>query len=201
MKPFISAMLALTLVGTVTARANLLSNGSFELPTAPLNWFGEYTSIPGWASTYSSIEIHNQVYPAFAGNQYVEVDVWQNSDIFQTVPTIPGQIYTLSFAYAPRPERAADTNPINVFFNGILVDSVTRSGLGETTTSWSTHSYLVTATAETSTVLFAAAGISDGYGGLLDDVQLIAVPEPSTMVLVVAGLMGLVHQRRKRATV
>ena len=197
-----NSLVVLALLGLPlsAAQANLIVNPSFELPAISAGSFSVFGAIPGWAtSSGSGIEIQNNVAGSpFDGAQHVELDSFSNSGMIQSVATIAGAIYDLSFAYSPRPNVPSTSNGIDVFFDGGLVTSLTASGSGST--NWSVFGFSVTAAGALSTVEFVATGTSDSLGGYLDAVGLVErVPEPITLLLLGFGLAGLGFSRQRRA--
>jgi hypothetical protein len=189
-------------MATNPARADLIVNGSFETPDIPTGTFQVFPSIPGWSTTFGSgIEIQDHVAGSpFVGAQHVELDSFDNSGMSQVVSTVPGQTYHLSFAYSPRPGVSADSNIIQVFFNGVQLDSLALSGVGLQDTSWQVFGYNVVPSITSSTLEFRAAGVSDSFGGYLDDVQLNPrqVSEPSAVILFGVGSLALARLGRWR---
>lgn len=196
---FGAAMLA---SASASAAPNLLVNGSFEQIALSAGSWGTYNSLPGWTST-AGIELRNNIAgTAYDGSQYVELDTGGNSSIMQTVSTAAGQHYLLSFYYSPRAGVSSASNTIDVFWNGVKLDSVTGSGVGQSNHVWGARTYDVTGIAGSSILSFAAAGNSDSVGGSLDNASLTAaVPEPETYAMLMAGLgiMGAVARKRKQA--
>jgi hypothetical protein len=150
-------------MGTNPARANLIANGSFESPDIPTGTFQIVTNIPGWSTSFGpGIEIQDHVAGSpFIGAQHIELDSSGNSGMSQIVSTVPGQIYHLSFAYSPRPGVSADSNVIQVFFNGIQLDVLALNGVGLQDTSWQVFGYNVVPSVTSSTLEFRAAGASE----------------------------------------
>lgn len=182
------------------AQANVIVNPGFEAPGLPANSWSVFGAIPGWTTVSGSgIEIqYNAAGAPHSGNQLVELDSFGNSGMAQSVVTLPGDGYTLSFWYSPRPGVSAVSNQIQVWWDGGLLATIT--GVGGGATSWTQYSYTVLGSAALSTELrFVAVGTSDSLGGYLDDVSVENVPEPGTLLLLGSGLTGMALRRRRRA--
>lgn len=157
---------------SVFAATNIVTNGSFEDPDIPANSWSLWTSISGWTSTNTlPIEVRdNVVGSASDGDQYVELDSTGNSGISQTVSTMSGASYVLSFDYSPRIGEPSSTNTIEAYWDGVLIDSLT--GDGSTANVWTTHPYNVMASDTSAILEFKATGTNDSFGGNLDNVSL-----------------------------
>ena len=191
----IAALLAAPLLANA---ANLVTNGSFEANAMPTGSWSIYPTLTGWTGT-PNIELRNNVAgAAFDGVNYVELDTYSNSGMFQDIATTAGAHYALSFAYSPRP-GTGNTNDINVLWNGSLVTPLAGSN-GSGSHNWTVFNFdVVGGAGTTSRLTFNAAGVSDSYGGSLDAVSLTsAVPEPETYALMLAGLGAMVFIGRRR---
>jgi hypothetical protein len=191
----IAALLASPLLASA---ANLVTNGSFEADAMPNGSWSIYSNLTGWTGT-PNIELRDNVAgAAFDGLNYVELDTYYNSGMFQDVATVTGAHYNLSFAYSPRP-GTGNTNDINVLWNGSLIAPLAGSN-GDGVNHWTVYNIdVIGAAGATSRLTFNAAGVSDSYGGSLDAVSLTsAVPEPQTYALLLAGLGAVFFMGRRR---
>jgi hypothetical protein len=219
-----AATALLASLGASAAPVSLLVNGSFESLPTPLG-NGQWTVLPslaGWTiDAGSGVEVRrNVVGTAQEGNVFVELDTnagsfggssfdsSTNSWISQSVTTVAGAHYTLSWFYAPRTGEAADTNGIDVLWNGAKLVTSNGSGMGHNAGLWQQFSFDVVGTGQLDTLTFAARGKADSVGGSLDNVSLVAVgpaaapaaiPEPATAGLVLAALGCLAFARRRRS--
>jgi hypothetical protein len=143
----------------------LLSNGSFEDPVISSS-IGYNVPVTCWTSP-AGFEVHRNAWglPAADGNQWIELDFYYNTSIYQDIPTVPDQDYIITFAFSDRPGGGASA--MRLLWDGIQVARVTSG-----TTQWDFYSYTVTATNTTSRVEFAADGASDSVGDWLDAVSI-----------------------------
>lgn len=181
------------------AGVNLVTNGSFEDPNIPTGSWSVHNAIDGWSTTGPGVEVRdNVVGTAYDGQQFVELDSHYatdtNSSIHQTISTVLGQSYLLSFAYSPRINQPATTNGISVFWNGLELDSVTATG--GSSHNWTIFEFLVAGTGSDE-LTFSATGKDDSLGGSLDAVSVSAVPIPAAAFLFAPALLGLFGLRRK----
>lgn len=151
---------------------NLVVNGGFESPTVTANggtWelFPDGTTGLGWTVTGADIEIQRGVVTAAdEGQQSAELDSTTNTTISQTISTVSGQTYTLSFASMARPGTDASTNGLQVTWNGVDVSPGLSLG-----NSWETTTVQVTGTGS-DVLSFVGSGTPDGLGTFVDDVSL-----------------------------
>ena len=192
------AFAAVLMLGTTVAKAEYVVNGSFENPVVTdLNRWHIYESIEGWEKTFGSgIEIQRDGVAglSYDGRQHVELDANFNSGMKQAIQTVADQWYELSFYSAPRPGMSALTNGIDVLWNNTKLNATPITGDGGSSSSsptvWTLHKYSVRGTGLKINLEFQATTASDSYGGYLDAVSMIAIPEASS----IAGwsLLGIV---------
>jgi hypothetical protein len=182
--------------------ANLITNGSFEAPSVGGDWnLFPNGSVPGWTSNNNEIEIdHTTILggPAYDGAQSAEADGSTFDTISQTVSGLTvGAQYALSWAYGTRP--GSGPQELDVSFGGAPIAVDTADGSAGTVV-WTLNSRVLTATAPTETLSFAAIdrGGNSKVGNELDAVSLTAIPEPASIALLGSGLVWLGLYRRKR---
>ena len=210
MKKLIVLLVSLLFVASY-ANATLITNGDFEQPDRLRGW-GVYQWLPGWdLLSGSGIEIQTSgvVVQAQSGNQYVELDSHKvkrsttastNSAMAQTVELSTGS-YLLDFWYQPRNNRAR-SNDIYYGIEGLMTQVI--GGKKSDYRGWTEVTLAFDVEEEGFyDVVFAAQGREDTLGGFIDNVSLTAapVPEPSTILLLGAGLVAIGFYGRKRKKV
>ncbi|QUS39179.1 VWA domain-containing protein [Tardiphaga alba] len=176
---------------------NLIVNGSFEQHGALNNagsGFGTFTGITGWTYGSDHVPFEIQVDPnggatgglaAQDGNSKVELDSdpsgnstqLLNATIQQTIstPLTEGDVYELTFWYAPRPDDGnPDSSSMNVIWNGNVVYSIDSTNQPA---GWQLITVYVTAQAGSNTVGFQGSGQANQLGAFLDNVSLVAMGE------------------------
>jgi len=171
--------LAVSVATVATAHANLIVNGSFEDVTLPSQNWGLFSAINGWTLGSGSPDFEiglGSVYgvTGYVGNNVMEMDSTGNVTVDQSVGTTGN--YTLSLLYAQRSGVSPTSGSFEIWWNGSLVAS-----LSPTSTAMTLYSTTVAGLAS-NTLELRGTGTQDQYGAIVDDVQLAAVPEPSTCV-------------------
>jgi len=199
-KLLLTTLFVLASANVNAASVNLVTNGSFENPNIAAGSWHVYNSINGWNTIGAGVEVRDNVAgKAYKGTQFVELDSHgardTNSAIYQSFSnTVAGQMYQISFAYSPRIRKAADTNGISVFWNGVEKKSVT--GQGGNKNLWEVFTINVLGEGQDE-LKFLAVGKDDSVGGNLDAISLSEVPVPTAALLFAPALMGLMGLRRK----
>ncbi len=154
---------------------SLVVNGSFEAPDQPANTWSVYGSILGWESDIGpGIEIQDNVVMASSdGQQHVELDSHfagdglNNSNMWQDIVTGGTGPFKLELDYSPRPGVSTESNQVQVWWNGVLIDTLSGNVAG-----WTTHTYIVNGGGATTRLEFRAVGTTDTLGGFIDDVKV-----------------------------
>lgn len=192
-----AAALALSFAPAFAAGPNLVVNGSFEADTGNLGYWMIAPTLTGWTGA-PDIELQNNFENNVSqdGVYHVELDTYGNSAMSQTL-SATGWV-ELSFWYSPRANVAAGSNTLSYSLgslSGTLLDGVA----GGPTTQWQHFSAFVDLGGSGNAELrFAALGVSDQYGGLIDNVSVTAVPEPASGVLALVGSLALAGRLRWR---
>ncbi len=165
-------LLSSTLAQSVNAEENLIINGSFE-NHGELNrgsW-GTFRSIEGWRANRGLLEVqHNNVsgIGPVDGIAKIELDSHYNSRIYQDLNLVEGETYRLSLNYSPRTTHR-NSNKVRIKWNRKKIAVLNGRQKG-----WTQHSFDIVAKAKNRLKLHAA-GRSDSYGGLIDDVSLVCI--------------------------
>ena len=217
-----AAAMVLLVCAAFPAQANLLVNGSFEVPLAPANGFSIFTpssmpGIAGWTvfapSGGNVILIDDGLasegfsFPAEDGTQSLDLTgdpANLSAGVFQTVATAIGTRYELSYHVGNISGGVLGTaSTIDVFVNDVLVTSSTNA-TPSTAASWQLFTLSFVADASATKIAFGNGdGLDDNYNGL-DNVVLVEAPaetlsEPGGLAMLGLGLAGLAVARRRPA--
>jgi hypothetical protein len=213
-----SLVVAIAAIGfSISASANLITNGSFETPTVPAGSFSNFLSgssaITGWTVFGPAVSIVSGSFggggfsfPAQDGIQWLDLTGPTSGPaegVEQTVTTTFGQTYDLSF-YVGNVSGGVfgTTSTVGVLINGSLVATKKNSTPG-TTLNWELFTVPFTAASASTLIGFENLDpIGDDSNGL-DNISLVlapanAVPEPDILVLIGTALAGIGWARRRR---
>lgn len=192
--------------------ANLVVNGSFESPAAPADWFS--TAIPtGWTAlgNGSTTDIIHTGYSgavASDGSQFVDLigggAGTLPSGLLQTLHLSGGQTYRLSFDY--NGDGGLGGTLLEFALGSLVTGSIDVTSLNVypifgATAPWQSHAvdFAVATTGNYDLVFQSLSGLYEGP--FIDDVSLVAVPDPASSLAGLAcstlGLLALRCWRRQ----
>jgi hypothetical protein len=160
--------------------ANLLVNGSLEATSLAANHWEGFSSIPGWtALAGGTIELWNNLnnVQATNGSNFGELDwLGARDGLYQSVKTVAGQSYDLSFDARSRPGLSASTTSMEVLWNDSVIATVPPGN------SWDSYHFTVAGTGgqDKLTLREVASQSADGHGALYDNISLVPVGSAST---------------------
>ena len=186
-----AALAAIFLPALPATAANLIKNGSFETPAPPKGGYTDYNpgqKIGAWivvgkqnVSITSTTEVNYITLDAKKGAAFA--DLTGNCDcgdstsgVAQTVKTVPGTTYTLTFwvgnCYIP---GHGTTSTVNVYVGStLLVAAENKHGKGVSKQVWEKFSRTFVAGATSTTISFLNGDPSGDEQNGLDAVSLVA---------------------------
>ena len=211
MKLTLLSIAAIAVAAPSLCRGVGFQNGSFELgPTAPqsgaLHLFAGSTDITGWQISGGDLAwFRTPTWNSSDGLRHVVLAWYQASTISQTFDTIAGRQYTVDFDLSA--EALASNENIKHVVVSAGNDSTTYDydSAGWTASApnqrWDSHRFTFTAIASQSTLAFANP-TPGSYGPAIDNVRVdaVPVPEPTTVVVLIAGLLGFRKRSRTKGS-
>jgi hypothetical protein len=205
--------------------APIIANGDFETPLVTAGSFTNFTvgtgTLTGWnvvgpagqaVSIVSGTFSQNGVsFPAESGSQWLDMTGFNNNStegISQSFATTAGDLYQLSFWVGNTTGGSifGTTSTVNVQLNGSAFTSATNSLVSPTTLTWEQFTATFTAAGASTSLAFLNGDPNFDNSNGLDNIVVTdlgpapptGVPEPATVGVLGAGLLGLVGVRRKR---
>lgn len=204
MRPAMTLLITLAALAAAQARANLIVNGSFETPIVTVGGFTTFpatsTAINGWtvvgvdsSITSGSFSQNGIAFQAQDGNQWLDAAGFNSnsstSGVTQNVPTMVSAQYEISFYVGSALDNVSFfPTTIDLQIDGGPRVSYTNPAAPNNMLDWRKFTVPFTAINSSTTITLYNGGASNNFLSGLDNVSLVAVPEPSSLV----GLLGLV---------
>lgn len=201
------------------AHANLVVDGDFEQPvTGPGGFNSGYTAFGSGAtfggawlvigsgnnvavtpsSEYTTIGGPLIYFVSHGGTQSLdltgEFDNGAAMGVQQTIPTVAGQTYSLSFwvgaVNTPDWDGYSGSAAVDVLLNGSAFQTAVNTDPSGDATTWKQFSYTFVATGSATTLTFQNGSPPRGENGL-DDVVVELVPEPAALSILAPCMLAL----------
>jgi choice-of-anchor C domain-containing protein len=198
------------------AQANLVTNGSFELGSHQPNLFSTLgvgnTYMTGWTVMSGTVDwVKAPQFDASLGVNSVDLNGNTSSpsgSIEQTISSglTAGHLYVVTFDMSGNPNGSLLSDPVRsleLSVGGVSQSftfdtSTVSGGISATNMGYITQSFIFNAPGTGTTLTFLSQDHTI-YSAVIDNVTLELVPEPSAMVLLGFGALGIVSRRRARA--
>jgi choice-of-anchor C domain-containing protein len=184
-----------------------LVNGDFEEATieSPVDFYavlaGGSPTITGWTVTGHSVEwVERGFWQASSGRHSIDLSGSAAGGIQQTFATTAGQSYTVAFDLAGDPGSPQGGKSVNVSAGGqSQVFTFDTTGKTKENMGYLPMSFVFTAASDSTTLAFTSLEASFA-GPVLDNVTVVAAPEPSTFAMsgIALVMLGLGYARRRR---
>ena len=197
-----------------TQAANLIRNGSFEMPTIARD-FKEYKvggrSLTGWTLSHLGVVVLDEFdnfgdmdpVTASDGEQFLQLQIHAGNGgsggvgtISQSFTTVVGKAYRLTFDYSMIYPTAKSSSLIYSIDGGNQIVNVSIDE-GENQAAWKSVSDGFVATATTTKISFTGTFMNGFWGPSLDKVRVTAVPKPPSAALIGIDGFSLMLSRRK----
>ena len=203
----LGVVLVLSLTGRAQASPLPMAVSKARVARSWIHLSGRFHDDPGldrrWGS--ATIDWIGTYVVTDQGNQSIDLTGAYQGSSFQTLDTTPGQLYRVLFDLAENPDGPPVVKTLNVQATGNAAQgySFNVTGFSQPNMGWQTFGYQFVATGASTTLSFSSTTGGNFFGPALDNVQVSAVPAPTTMAvfgLLAVGGLGY-FRRRKLAAV
>lgn len=178
--------LAALLVGGVQSAIAVGTNGSFESGTDP----GSFTTlsagssnIDDWTVASGTVDYIGTYWAASDGARSVDLNGTEAGSISQSIPTVVGATYDVSFALSGNPDGAPSLKQVSVGATGVAPQSYTYDTASTSNTlanmAWQTNMYSFVATTSSTTLSFTSE-TAGSFGPALDNISITETLPTST---------------------
>jgi choice-of-anchor C domain-containing protein len=180
MKKLLVASLAISALMALPAMAfAAVTNGSFENGTVPgvFTTLGAVnnTDITGWSVDTGSVDYIGTYWTASEGARSVDMNGNETASISQTLATVVGATYDVSFDLSGNPDSGPSLKVLRVSATGAAPQDFTydtgAKGNDKSDMKWEGNTYSFVATGISTTLTFASQ-IAGAFGPVLDNVAI-----------------------------
>jgi choice-of-anchor C domain-containing protein len=199
----LAAAAAAGLLVAGSAQAAAIVNGGFAdgeiAPNGSFQTVGVSTGvIPGWSVVSGNVDWIRGYCQSSDGDGFsVDLNGDAPGAIAQTIATVAGQTYHLTFDMSANPDIGSDTRVILANTGGdptTFTYSFTVGPNSRSSMNWVSQSLDFTATGSSTQIEFASGSTDQCcYGAAIDNVAISggAVPEPASWALMLTGFFGM----------
>ncbi|QEG20491.1 putative Ig domain-containing protein [Mariniblastus fucicola] len=161
---------------TVVGPKQTIVFAGFEDVNVASGDYGFFNRVSGWDATARAVEVqhnHPAVGPASQGGQHLELD--GRNGIARSFNTVEGDLYELTFDFSPRAGADAETNAIEILWDGNVIREISDDGTNNSSTNFRTVTVNLSQFSGDQTELqfrSKSRGTTPGFGGLIDNVRV-----------------------------
>ncbi len=195
-------VLALVIPFVAHAGPNLIADGDFNTPSGG-GLFVTYSggsSVGPWTVTGNSVDLIGGYWAApTPGAGSVDLDGNDPGGISQSISTIAGQKYQVSFFLSGNPDGPPPAKTLDVSAGSTSDAFVYKIGSNShDDMEYQAEAFTFTASGASTLISFSSDDVGTPYGPVIGDVSVVAaVPEPSTFAILGFGLAGIGLLRRR----